>query len=385
MQKLVPFFLLSACVPVTTQLRPPMSWNVGDSPIAASAGDLNGDGKIDLVVSKGISNASTALLAPAEGELSVLFGRGDGTFVQGWHTVGRGVPRYTSIVDLNGDGKPEIVVAGLFSGPGLHVFMNQGNGTFVQNAQVVGVGDGAMHVRAADFNGDGKMDLAMVEGRPEAYGASEFVAGRVVILTGRGDGTFDMPRSWALGRSATGLTIADLNGDGKLDLAVPDELRAEVNFMYGRGDGTFDDPVAMGLPFRPAGVTAVDFDKDNRADLIIGTVDGFMALRNNGGGFSVCASVYSEPTRSVVIGDFDRDGNADVAVGRRLVRGNGACGFTGAQLPDAHYNDSLVTSADLNGDGWLDVIAADRAHNSIHVYLNAGGTAAPAPVKSAKR
>src|SRR5581483_3808380 len=99
MQKLAPLLLLSACVPVTTQVRAPMSWNVGDSPIAASAGDLNGDGKVDLVVTKGISNASTALLAPAEGELTVLFGKGDGTFTQGWHTVGRGVPRYTSIVD----------------------------------------------------------------------------------------------------------------------------------------------------------------------------------------------------------------------------------------------------------------------------------------------
>jgi hypothetical protein len=367
--------LVAACVPVTTQLRAPLQLNAGTAVTAVSAADFNADGKLDLVVTKAASTATGGLLAPAEGEVTVMWGRGDGTFERGHSTVGHGQPRGATIADLNGDGRPDIVVAGLLGSDmrsgSLTIFFNKGDGTFHQGWTEI-VGREPMHVRAADLNHDGKIDLAFTDYRPEGAGASEFMAGRVVTMINKGDGTFDAPLSFSFGRSAAGLAIADLSGDTHVDMAVPDELGASVHVLNGRGDGTFEERCRFSTPFRPSGISYADVNKDGRNDLLVGAPAGVMVYLSSGACFTHAGDYRLAETRSAYVADFDRDGNVDEVSGKRLLRGNGRGGFTLEALPDADYNDSFVTVGDFNGDGWADVVAADRAHNSVLVYLNKG-------------
>ena len=206
---------------------------VGDSPYAITTGDFNGDGILDLAVA--ITNYD--YFEPGNtpsGAVSILLGNGDGTFrppVE--YPVGQD-PIALTTGDFNGDGIIDIAVAeggdslyGTGEPGGVTVLPGNGNGTFQPQTNfypVPGLTDGMSSFVAADFNGDGRTDLAV----------STHVG--VSILLGNGDGTFQLTATDAVGYNPV-FAEGDFNRDGRADLAVGCE--GQLSILLGNGDGTF--------------------------------------------------------------------------------------------------------------------------------------------------
>src|SRR5262249_39355719 len=160
--------------------------------------------------------------------------------------------------DFNGDGRLDLAVVNADDGT-LSVLLGRGDGTFDDQVRYP-VGR-ARELVVGDFNGDGHFDVVV----------AAFVDSEIVVLLGRGDGTFHEPARFAVARSARYLAAADFNGDGRLDLATTNGnfhfsfgvMRAgEVSVLLGRGDGTFQNPVVIASGFSPISPVAGDFNGD---------------------------------------------------------------------------------------------------------------------------
>jgi len=235
--------------------QPAVAYAAGVSPETVIAADFNGDGKLDLAVD-----------SMGGDSLSVLLGNGDGTFGPPASFTTGVDPRQAITGDFNGDGKLDLATANYGSGNGdtVSILLGNGDGTFQSHVDYT-VGSGPFGITAADFNGDGKLDLAVTDG-----GSCCLAAGLVSILLGKGDGTFQEARTYASGgTSPTRLTTADLNGDGKLDLAATDINASFVSILLGNGDGTFAHPLTFATSTRPVGMLAADFNGDGRMDLAV--------------------------------------------------------------------------------------------------------------------
>jgi hypothetical protein len=183
--------------------------------------DFNGDGKLDVAAANYDS-----------GTVSVLLGKGDGTFRKARSFPAGGHPRWLALADFNRDGKLDLVVANRFQVGTLSVLLGKGDGSFASPVSYP-VGSFPAAVAAGDFNGDGKVDLAVGN-----FGTSD-----VNVLLGNGDGTFRQAVNYPAGPGALlALAAADINGDGKLDLLTTAHNN-DLHVLLGNGDGTFQRPV----------------------------------------------------------------------------------------------------------------------------------------------
>jgi predicted SpoU family rRNA methylase len=198
--------------------------NSGSAPYSVSVGDLNGDGQPDLVV---VSSSAFITESGGSDTVSVLLGNGDGTFQTAMvYGTGGHYAYDAAIGDLNGDGKPDLVIANVCAsgacGNGTAgVLLGNGDGTF-QTAISYSAGPGGnaftlADLALADIDGDGNLDVVFAN-----YSASgtQGADGSVGILLGNGDGTFQSPVSFDAGYAVTSITVADLNGDKRPDVAV---------------------------------------------------------------------------------------------------------------------------------------------------------------------
>jgi uncharacterized repeat protein (TIGR01451 family) len=203
-------------------------------------GELNGDGKVDVVVANSESNSVSNLLS-----------NGDGTFQA---PVDYAVPSIDSgaVGDFNGDGKADLAVVNNY---GVNIMLGNGDGTF---QAPVNYAVGATAVTVGDFNGDGKADLAF----------TDLFANNVGILLGNGDGTFRVAGSYTVGAYPLSLTLGDFNGDGKADLAVGNEGSSNVSLLLGNGDGTFQSAANYQVGAYPLSIVVGDFNGDGRADVV---------------------------------------------------------------------------------------------------------------------
>ncbi|MCU1237737.1 MAG: Alkaline phosphatase [Candidatus Solibacter sp.] len=276
---------------------------------AAASGDFNGDGRVDIVTANGIATGSHGV--------SLILSNGDGTF-QGPRNFSTGTdPSAIAVGDFNGDGKLDVAVSN-GAANSLSILLGNGDGT-LQAATTVGLPGLPFSIFAADFNSDGKKDLIVVLSTPAGY--------QDAILLSNGDGTFSVSTFAA----AYGLVVADFNGDGKEDLALygyPTGPGAAIKF--GVGDGTFLDsqlPFTSALPFQVTQAVAGDFNGDGKMDLYGefvstgGTRAGYIfsvyiAIGNGDGTFSVNTNgLISNGIggQNLLVGDFNHDGKLDVA------------------------------------------------------------------------
>jgi len=283
-----------------------------------SPGDFNHDGKLDFAALETDSNSA--------GVIQVFLGSGDGTFQPPVSTPLTAAPQVFIAGDFNGDGIPDLAVgAGFFEADGdtVQILLGNGDGTFRQGAQYP-TGPGVGDLVAADFNGDGKLDLAVATvgaaiigtvGALEGVGAA---GGNVTILLGNGDGTFSagavLPVIANFGPDVVSqklLAAADFNKDGKIDLAVAAADYTAV--LLGNGDGTFGTPMTYNVQDM---VLAADVNGDGILDLVTGS--GIMP-GNGDGSFqpAIPVNVGGNPISGsfTIAGDFNHDGKVDFLFG----------------------------------------------------------------------
>src|SRR5437016_1683065 len=237
----------------------------GSSPASVVAGNFNGDGKVDLAVAN--SGASNGVAS-----VSVLLGRGDGTFNPAVNYSGGFGSLSLAVGDFNRDGKLDLVEAN-FSTGNVTILSGNGNGTF-QAPRSYGTNGAPTSVAVGDFNRDGKLDLVVANLVNNSGGA-----GSMGVLLGNGDGTFQPVVNYGLGSNPDSVAIGDFNGDGKLDLAVANSggygNPASMKLLLGNGNGSFQPAlefVGAGSP-NPSSLAVGDFIGHGR--LGVAVADGY--------------------------------------------------------------------------------------------------------------
>ncbi len=248
----------------------------GAYPFGVAVADLNGDGKPDLAV------ANLIVYANGQGSVTTLLANGSGGFEPGVSYGAGAVDTHAVVIaDVNGDGKPDLVLANAYTGS-VAVLLGNGDGTFQTAVNYGSGGQAAVSVALADINGDGKLDIIVANYcvlNAYSCGAAIF-RGAVAVLLGNGDGTFQPAVSYdSGGYQGDSVAVADLNRDGKLDLIVANECGISgcgyeyggiVAVLWGNGDGTFQNAVPYGSGGNAATSVAVaDFNGDGLPDLVV--------------------------------------------------------------------------------------------------------------------
>ena len=361
---------------------------------SVALGDLNGDGKLDVVAVHGEDSP------PALRKLrmvSVLLGRGDGRLgpshafpigkagdEQGAWSIAMG--------DLNGDGKPDVATGNL-GAKSVSVLVNAGHGTFEPPVNY-SLGRQPVDIAIADLDGDGKLDIAT--GNPNT----------VSVLLNHGDGTLENAREYPGGRDTWALAVGDLNGDGLPEIATANNSRSSITVLSGRGDGSFTGRVDYPTGPGPRTITIGDLNGDGKGDVVTGNgssdpsgeldwIDGISVLLSRGDGtlrprrdYRPRSDQYSGlQFITIRIGDMNGDRKPDLVTADGsdhwsmsvfVNRGSGLFsrrssnfGWATSTSAGVGLGSEVVAMGDLNRDRKLDVVEAKW--DEVSVFVNSPG------------
>jgi Ca2+-binding RTX toxin-like protein len=352
----------------TVSFTPHADTAIGDSPIALTTADLNGDGIPDLIVVK-----------KADSDVSVLIGNGDGTFkINHNYSVGE-YPDSVVVGDFTGDGHLDIATADQ-GVDHVSILLNNGDGTFQLNRTDFNVGQYPNALAVGDFNGDGKLDIVTANTQSNT----------ISILFGNGNGTFQPAINLPAGNAPVSVAVGDVSGNGDADIVVSDVRTHSVMLFRGRGNGTFKRPLTFQVGNDPEMVQLADVNGDGKLDILTAnSLDKTISvLLNNGGNtFKPAANFFIGPRtidspQAFALADMTGDGKLDLVVADTglsdvsgytisVLPGNGDGTFGAPVMFDTGYSPTDVAVADLNGDGSPpDVLATNFNDGSFSVLLN---------------
>ena len=378
--------------------------------VALASGDFNGDGILDFVIGNfACSNCTTGI--------TVFLSNADGTLQQGvnyFPAKSTSTMQYVAVADFNGDGKLDIAVTDTQNGI-VQIFTGNGDGTFTAAAGSSFATDTAaspnpVGIVTADFNGDGKPDLAIINNH-----GSPASSANVGILINNGMGSFNPVVTYPLSTVATELTAADVNADSKIDLVVPlyggvcrpgscIAPGSAVAILLGNGNGTFRKGSDLALVngsstyLNPYAAAVADVNGDGKVDLVVTIQDqknfdqGIVVAFGNGDGTFQTPTLLSSSSQNpqfappplpgyVQIVDLNKDGIPDLVytnshlstVGVMYGAGKGAF-YSPVEFAADRWAWGLAV-VDINGDGAADVVASGNSieFSGVAALLNDGG------------
>ena len=341
----------------------PVTINTSGYNGAVTVGDVNGDGKA-VVIASGFFSGTAAS--------QILIGNGDGTFkapvtLTVYATAGQ-------FIDVNGDGKTDLVYIDN-TNTKVGVLLGNGDGTFnAPISQTSTLTGGTLRaISVADFNNDGKLDFI-------TGGSGDTT---LQVYTGNGDGTFNLGTSFSVTGQRQFIPVGDINNDGKMDIFIRNGNSGNVNyFALGNGDGTFLAPVTIKTSgsFAQEGAMA-DVNGDGNLDIIMTDTSGSgsldVALGNGDGTFK--ANIYNNVAgflSQATVTDINKDGIPDLVVNSlglgtiQVLVGNGDGTFyLGSKLTTA-VGLRGATVGDVNGDGVPDYIYNNSSTNSTYELIS---------------
>jgi hypothetical protein len=392
--------------------QPPEEYSSGGLPgfgQGVAVGDFNGDGKLDLAATNYLAADGCNPLGCGASSVGIMQGNGDGTFLAPpVYSSGGYQPWSVAIGDVNGDGNPDLVVGNLCQSQSncnngaIGILLGRGDGTYQATKVYNSGGYYPSSVAVGDFNGDGKLDLAVANDCQSSSNCN----GVVAILLGNGDGTFQPAQTFASGGFvASSITVGDVNGDGKLDVLVTSlcssnstcDSGGTVGVLLGNGDGTFQPAQTYSTGgYYALSVALADVNGDGKPDLLVADMcqddscesSGVAAvlLGNGNGTFqperSYSVGGFGSEPYSIAVGDFTGDGKVDLALadncsqavydcepGVSVLLGNGDGSFQ-AEFYSYSGVFSSVAVADLNGDKKQDIVVTgiDCATDGVCTY-----------------
>ena len=326
------------------------------NPRYAELVDLNADGRLDIVA--GYSAAS------------VYLNNGDGTFQPKVDYATAGNNQEAVVADFNHDGIKDIAVATYNGAPTVFsVYFGNGAGGFSVPRSDYSATGTITSLAAGDFNGDGFIDII----------ATDYINNFVEVFLNRGDGTFLTGVSYATGMSPKKVIVGDFNHDGFEDLAVTNLAGNSVSILTGRGDGTFQPKVDYAVDAGPYGIAAADFNHDGILDLAVGnyTANTISVLYGNRDGTFQPANLVAIAGNpySLYAADLNGDGQVDLLTANYstssvgILLGNADGSFQPMQTLNSGLNPFRLAIGDLNGDGIPDIVSANRGTNTLSVFL----------------
>jgi hypothetical protein len=336
--------------------QPPLVIPVGEIPHTVSAGDLNGDGRLDLTVAN-----------LGSGTITRLLGNGDGTFGARADLPTLSMPHTVLPRDLDGDGRLDLAVTQM-GGNAVAVMRGNGDGTFGSRRDYPMPGS-PMVLDVEDLDGDGDLDVAV----------TNQTAGAVGVMPNDGSGAFPEYREYETGARTHGMDVADLDRDGAPDLIVANDGAGTLSVLRGAGDGTFLAKTDY-VTSSPHIVAAADLNADAMPDLVVanfhaGTVS--VLLGGAGGALRHEADLGTgDGAHGVLIQDLNGDGSPDLAIANQLAHtlslypgaGGGRFGRkTDLAVPAGAHS---VAAGDWNRDGAPDLAVSSIYANTVAIFLN---------------
>ncbi|WP_165371571.1 FG-GAP-like repeat-containing protein [Pseudolysobacter antarcticus] len=359
----------------------------GSQTVFVTSADFNGDGKTDLLeVNYGVNTVSVLLNNTAAGASIPSFAARQSV------TSGSS-PYAAAAADLNGDGKPDLIIANYGDNDVSVLFNTTATGattlTFA-SPQTFATGNFTQSIAIADLNGDGKPDLIV----------QSATDGNISVLlnttaTGAATPTFAVRQNFAVGSIAFFVAAADVNGDGKPDLIVANDGSNNVSVLLNTSSAgilSFAAQQTFGVGGNPKSVAITDLNGDGKPDIIVAnnSDNSLSLLRNTStpGTLSFAAAqTFAAATNSgalfvsVTSADVNGDGKPDLIltdyIGKKVLRllnttapGATTLSFAAAQSFVVGTSPAWVTAADVNGDGKPDLIVANRGDSTLSVLLN---------------
>ena len=299
------------------------------------------------------------------------------SFTSTSHSTGYGTA--LTIADFNRDGRMDVAIVETELN---RVQIRLASISYTYSGSVLlPTGNSPMAVTSGDFNGDGRLDVA----------TANYAGNNVSVILATGTGGYASPVHYPASLSPFALAPGDFDRDGDLDLVVANNGSSNVSVLLGQGDGTFAAPVQYAAGSGPYWITTGDVDGDGKLDVAVANFNAntVSLLRGNGDGTLQTAASFAagQGPSSVALADVDGDGRLDLAVSNykthvvSLLNGNGDGTFDAPVAYGVGTSPTSVAAGDLNADGKADLVTTNSESGNLSFLLNTGtgtfGTAIP--------